>query len=77
MDSLKSIAKRNIIKLENKKGYKMNSIEKELGAVIRFIYFVVETGQLAGKDNDFLKAMYYDFESQELINKTSVDNKEV
>jgi hypothetical protein len=55
----------------------MNSIEKELGAVIRFIYFVVETGQLAGKDNDFLKAMYYDFESQELINKTSVDNKEV
>jgi hypothetical protein len=41
---------------------------------------VVETGQLAGKDNDFLKAMYYDFESQELIaqdriNKALIDNK--
>ncbi len=39
------------------------SIEDELKAVRDFIYFVTETGQLSGQDNDFLKAMYYDFKS--------------
>ena len=35
--------------------------EEQQKAVRDFIYFVVETGQLSGADNDFLKAMYFEF----------------
>ena len=35
--------------------------EEQQEAVSDFIYFVVETGQLCGADNVFLKAMYYEF----------------
>ena len=33
----------------------------QLKAIREFIYFVEQTGELSGKDADFLKAMYYDF----------------
>jgi len=35
--------------------------EEQLKAVRDFIYFVTETGEFSSPDNDFLKAMYYDF----------------
>lgn len=35
--------------------------EPEKRLIRDFIYFIVETGQLSGEDNDFIKAMYYDF----------------
>ena len=37
--------------------------EEQLKAIRDFIYFVVESGQLSGDDNDFIKAMYYDFKN--------------
>ena len=33
--------------------------EEQLKAIRDFIYFVTETGEFSGQDNDFLKAMYY------------------
>ena len=35
--------------------------EEQLKAIRDFIYFVSETGQLSGEDDDFIKAMYYEF----------------
>lgn len=34
-----------------------------------FIFFIVETGQLSGGDNDFIKAMYYEFLNLKKDNK--------
>lgn len=38
--------------------------EEQLAAVREYIYFIVETGQLSGSDNEFIKAMYYDFKER-------------
>ena len=35
--------------------------DDQLEAVRDFIHYITETGQLSGEDNDFVKAMYYDF----------------
>ncbi len=32
-------------------------------AVMDFIHLIVETGQLSGSDNEFLKSMYYEVKS--------------
>ena len=35
--------------------------EEQLSAIREFIYFIEQTGELSGMDQDFLKAMYYEF----------------
>ncbi len=39
--------------------------EEQLMAVRKFIHFVVETGELSGGDNDFIRAMYYEFSNSQ------------
>ena len=38
--------------------------EEQLKAIRDYIHFIVETGQLSGEDNVFIKAMYYDFKQE-------------
>lgn len=40
-----------------------NERESEFKILREFVYFIAETGQLSGQDNDFIKAMYYDFKN--------------
>ncbi len=43
----------------------INMSEEQLEAVRDFIHFVTETGEFSGQDNDFLKAMYYEFKNHQ------------
>jgi len=39
--------------------------KEEKAAVRKFIYFLIETGQFSRDDDDFIKAMYYEFKLEQ------------